>query len=1442
MSQSSSLKDRLDQLSPERRALLAKLIQDREPSSPEAEEATTDVVLTPDPAHRHDPFPLTDLQEAYWVGRSADLAKVASHSYVEVEGDLDVDRLEQAFRRLIDRHDMMRAVVDEDGRQRVLPDVPPFEIRQVDALDRSPAATDALLNTVRHDMSHQVTDTATWPLFDVQATRITKDRVRLHVSLDAMIFDGWSITILFREWATLYHNPDAVLDPVPVTFRDYVHALEKTREQSAYERDRAFWRERIKTLPPAPTLPLAVQPEDVATGRFVRRQGVVPAEVWSAVKARAASHGVTPTGVLATVYADVVALWSEESTFSLNVPQFNRMPLHPNIDRVVGEFASFGLVAVDVSGQSSFSDRASAIQRQIWELLEHQSFSGVEILREIAQVEGRPTGTRMPVIFTASARDDDGNDAYPTVAAAELGEVVYSINQTSQVWVDNHIYEHDGALYADFDVVEELLPEGMAEAMLSAFVAEVELLAYDAAFWSAAWPQTARRVAEAADLPMRRGVAGPEAPVPDIAAHELFYRHAAAQPNHPAVFTSSTMLTYGELAECANRWARLLQDRGLGAGDRVAIVMEKGWEQAVAAYAVLASGAAYVPVDADLPLERLTFVLQNSEAGAVLTQSHRLSPADAPDGVPVFAVNTPEAYDLDVFSNAPLPVTQKPDDLAFILYTSGSTGQPKGVMIEHRGLVNALVQTIETFDIDASDCALALTALHHDMSTFDLFGVLGAGGSIAIPDAGGRRDPKHWSDLMNRHGVTVWNSVPAMMEMLIAYAGDGSGVVPPSLRVVFMGGDWIPVTLPDGIRRHVPDAEIVSVGGPTETTLWNIWYPVDAVKPDWASIPYGKGIANTRYYIMSQNLVERPTWVPGEMCVAGVGVARGYWKNEEKTAEKFITHPGTGERIYRTGDLGCFRPDGTIEFLGRIDFQVQINGQRVELGEIEATLQRHSDVRSALVVAHDREGKKQLVAYIVPVNGARVRETVLRSFLAGQIPAYMVPALFVEMDAFPLTRNGKVDRTALPDPQEAAVNAVSSLESEPRTGASQRPVGSPIAVPSVELSAMRPNGDAGDGAPPGADVVDTIANIVAEVMNIAVPAPTADLLDELFADSLEMVRIGNRLEKTFGSRPRIDELFRLQTIEALAGYYAPTEAGDADGLTASPEEHGDGDSTDPQLVNYRVLLDPAERDAFKKTRPGVRRDVDDRPSVALAHADTEDTRRERYERRRSYRAFSLKPILQDEFGGFLSALSELKIDGESKFLYPSPGGLNPTQTYVHVKPGRIRGVDPGMYYYHPEDHRLVCMTAGVDLDRSIHIPFINTPMFDESAFSVFFVVDFDAIGPSYGEKSLHFATLEAGVLAHHLELHSTAFGIGLCQVGGLDFDAIRDFFNLGPQHHLIHSMVGGRVDPTRSRGYAENAEGKRTATTKARTLLQRVQQLSGDEAAHLLNELEAVRV
>ena len=282
------------------------------------------------------------------------------------------------------------------------------------------------------------------------------------------------------------------------------------------------------------------------------------------------------------------------------------------------------------------------------------------------------------------------------------------------------------------------------------------------------------------------------------------------------------------------------------------------------------------------------------------------------------------------------------------------------------------MQTNADFRVGPADRALALTALHHDMSLYDIFGVLGAGGTLVIPDAARRLDPDHWAELMRRERVTLWNSVPTMMQMLVEHAAGREDVLPQSLRLAFLGGDWIPVTLPKRLQALVPGAQVVSVGGPTETTLWNIWYPVEAVDPTWKSIPYGRAIANTRYYVLNQALEDCPTWVPGELCCAGVGVAQGYWRNDEQTQARFITHPRTGERIYRTGDLGRFLPDGTLEFMGRVDLQIKISGMRIEPGEIEAALSQHPAVQAAVVTAmEDSGGHKRLVAHVVPADASR---------------------------------------------------------------------------------------------------------------------------------------------------------------------------------------------------------------------------------------------------------------------------------------------------------------------------------------------------------------------------------------------------------------------------------------------------------------------------------------
>ncbi|NEQ83501.1 MAG: amino acid adenylation domain-containing protein, partial [Moorea sp. SIO2I5] len=419
-----------------------------------------------------------------------------------------------------------------------------------------------------------------------------------------------------------------------------------------------------------------------------------------------------------------------------------------------------------------------------------------------------------------------------------------------------------------------------------------------------------------------------------------------------------------------------------------------------------------VPIDPGLPQERREYILKNSKVGIVLTQSWLNEQLSWPEGVIRLCVND---QDLSNQSKEPLEAVQTPDDLAYLIYTSGSTGVPKGVMINHRGAVNTIIDINQRFDVSPSDRVLALSSLSFDLSVYDIFGTLAAGGTIVIPKASCDRDPAHWAQLIVDHKVTIWNSVPALMQMMVDCAGDKPQVL-ANLRLVLLSGDWLPLTLPTQIKALVEDVQVISLGGATEASIWSILYPIKAVDPAWKSIPYGCPMANQRFYVLNEFLEPCPVWVPGQLYIGGIGLAMGYWQQEAKTAASFITHSRTNEQLYRTGDLGRYLPDGNIEFLGREDFQVKVGGYRIELGEIEAALVQYPAVSKAVVtVAGTQLSEKRIVAYVVPDQ--EISSDQLRSLLHEKLPEYMIPSAFIFLEVLPLSSNGKVDRRALPNPE-----------------------------------------------------------------------------------------------------------------------------------------------------------------------------------------------------------------------------------------------------------------------------------------------------------------------------------------------------------------------------------------------------------------------------------------
>ncbi|SEE88105.1 non-ribosomal peptide synthetase [Streptomyces sp. 2314.4] len=898
-------------------------------------------VLRTDPDHRHDPFPLTEVQRAYWLGRGEDftLGGTGCHFYREYDvEDLDVGRLESALNRLIARHDMLRAIVDDQGEQRILPEVPWFTVPVADAGPDPEEACAAL----REDASHQVFDPGSWPLFAVRGVRSGR-RTRLGIGIDNLALDALSILIFYAELATLYADPEAELPPVGVSFRDYLRSVDPDPESLAAAR--AYWTELLPELPPAPALPLAKDPSDVVRPRFSRRAAHLEPERWQALTERARQYGLTPSGVLLTAFAEVLGRWSARADLTLNLTLFDRRDIHPDIGNVLGDFTSLMLVSSRPQPGDSWLARARRVQEELWRSLDHREASAVWVLREIARRTGDPE-TTMPVVFT-SALGVGGE-----VPREPFERPVWGVSQTPQVWLDHQVTEDGDGIRLNWDAVDELFPEGLLDAMFTAYLRLLDKLA------TGDWDAPAPELLPAGQREVRETVNATGSGEPGL-LHHAFFRRAVEQPHRTALLWGDDgAMSYRELADRALRLATVLTEQGVRRGETVAVHLPKGPQQIVAVLGVLTAGAAYVPVGIDQPEARRERIHRLAGVRLVVTDGTSM---EEPSGVRSVAVDAAPTLDL-----AAAPVELSPDALAYVIFTSGSTGDPKGVEITHRAAANTVTDINERFEVTESDRTLAVSALDFDLSVYDIFGPLSAGGALVLIEEDDRRDARRWLDLVRRHRVTVWNTVPALLDMLLVVAEGAQA--PDPLRLALVSGDWVGLDLPGRLAEQCPWSRFVALGGATEAAIWSNAYEVEQVDPAWRSIPYGHPLRGQRFRVVDPFGRDCPDWVPGELWIGGAGVARGYRGAPELTTRQFVEEGP--ERWYRTGDLGRYWPDGTLEFLGRADQQVKIRGHRIELGEIEAALRDAPGVGRACVAVAGEGGARRLVAAVLPAQGA----------------------------------------------------------------------------------------------------------------------------------------------------------------------------------------------------------------------------------------------------------------------------------------------------------------------------------------------------------------------------------------------------------------------------------------------------------------------------------------
>jgi mycobactin phenyloxazoline synthetase len=1044
-------------------------------------------------------FALAPMQHAMWVGRNdnQELGGVAGHLYVEFDGArVDPDRLAAAAAVLGARHPMLCVEFLSNGTQRT--GDRPLSVTVLDLRDLPAAALEQRLAEIRDTKSHQQLDGA---VVELTLTLLPQHRARLHVDLDMQAADAVSYRNLMTDLARLYSGEQ--LPPLSYTYREYRAAVAGPNAPGPRERDRQWWERRIPQLPDAPALPLVPRTEQADPRRSTRRWHWLDPLARDELYAAARQRGVTPAMAIAASFAGALRHWSSSSRFLLNIPMFGREPLHDDVDRLVGDFTSSLLLDLDLTETATAASRAQAVQDTMHAAAAHRGYSGLEVLRDLGRYRG--SQVLASVVFTSAIGLGELFDSAVTDA---FGTPVWILSQGPQVLLDAQVTEFDGGVLINWDVREDAFRPGVIDDMFAYHIAELGRLAADLQAWEG---RDAPALTDAARS-VRAAVNAPRVPPKRDRLHDGFFARAAQNPDARALYSALGELSYAQLREQALAVCATLHQHGVSPGDVVAVMGPKGAEQIPALLGIHAAGAAYLPVGVDQPAERAERILTTAGVRSVLMCG------PLTESLPVPAVTVADAIRLgmpNAHETALAPTN--PGDLAYVLFTSGSTGEPKGVELTHAAAMNTVEFLNEHFGIGPHDVCLALCTLECDLSVLEIFGMLRAGGSIVMVDEQHRRDPDTWARLVADHQVSVLHWIPGWLEMLALVGETSCGVGPhplSSVRAVATGGDRVRPELVRAFRRMAPGVRFAGLGGATETAIHATICEPDDLPRQWSTVPYGRPFPNNACRVVAADGSDCPDWVPGELWVAG-GIARGYRNRPDLTAERFVEHDG--RTWYRTGDLLRYRPDGTLEFVGRADHRIKISGYRVELGEVEAALTRVAGVDSAVaaVIPADGGHHAQQLGAVVRVTDPALSTAAIACAVAEHVPPQMIPAHLVFVDQIPFTLGGKIDRAmvAAQLAEAVATHGDSSALYEPPRTALQR----------------------------------ALCRIVAEVLGLA-NCQRVGIGDDFFSlggDSVLATQTVARVRDWLDSpNLTVADIFATRNVAALAGVLAAREPGD----------------------------------------------------------------------------------------------------------------------------------------------------------------------------------------------------------------------------------------------------------------------------------------------------------
>ena len=1013
-----NLTDRITNLSPVKRDLLQRRLQEKQFESPELK-------TIPRRLNR-EVAPLSFAQQRLWFLNQLQPENPAYNESkaVRLTGFLDLAALKKALNEIVARHEILRTTivtVDESPLQ-VVADSRAVELPLIDLEALPVTGRDSEAERLITEMIRQPFDLSQDLPLRVLLLRLADQEHILLIVKHHIASDGWSSGIFWKELNALYRafssGQPSSLPELSLQYGDFAVWQRDWLRGDVLESQLSYWKKQLRGITPL-RLPTDRPRSQVVNSSAAKQFLTLPAGLCESLKALTRAEGVTLFMTLVAAFQTLLHRYTQQDDITVGSPIAGRT--RHEIETLIGFFVNTLVLRTNVSGDPTFRELLARVRETALGAYAHQDVPFERLVEELQPERNLIGAPLFQVMFAMQ------NAPREAVGLAGLTSTVMEVGSGSAKFdLYVAVEEENYALKARADYNTDLFDAATINRLLRHFQTLLESIIADPEQRISALnilTQTERQQllfewnGTKSDYPRTRCI------------DEVFEEQVKRSPDAVAVVFADQQLSYRELNQRANHLAHHLSALGVGRETVVGICMERSLEMVVGLLGILKAGGVYLPLDPESPKERLGFMLEDTQAEVLLIQE-RLMTCLPESCALVVCLDRDWKKIVDQSSENPIRAATA-ESLAYVIYTSGSTGRPKGVEVSHRGVLR-LLYGVEYVKLDASETFLHLAPTFFDASTFEIWGALLHGAKcvlfpVTIPS------PSEIGEIISRHKVsTLWLTASLFNTVIDEFPEALCGV-----RQLLIGGEALSVA---HVRRAVallPGTQIINGYGPTENTTFTCCYRIpDRIDDSISTIPIGRPIANTEVYLLDSYASPVPTGVPGELYVGGDGLARGYLKRPELTSEKFVPNPFSnepGKRLYRTGDLCRYRLDGNIEFLGRMDHQVKIRGFRVEQGEIEAVLGQHPAVRETVVVVwEDTARERRLVAYVVPRQECEASGDDLRTFLRTKLPEYMVPSIFVLLDCLLLTPNGKVDRKALPVPDQST-HGRAERHVEPRT-------------------------------------------------------------------------------------------------------------------------------------------------------------------------------------------------------------------------------------------------------------------------------------------------------------------------------------------------------------------------------------------------------------------------